>query len=119
MKFVSIFAVLAASIASTYGADPLVVNPPTHAVVNTPTVITWSGGVVTFQTITDSATNNMPITLNFPNIAGTSFTWNTVVPADTVAVAAVTDSRGETAFSGPFIVQPNFVTADVREQKRV
>ncbi|KAI0356779.1 hypothetical protein OH77DRAFT_1519739 [Trametes cingulata] len=104
MKFAGVFAALAASVASTYAAAPLVVNPPAHAVVNTPTVITWSGGI---GHITDSATNNQPITLNFPNLAGTSFTWNTAVPRDTVAVAAVTDSIGETAFSGPFIVQPN------------
>ncbi|EIW52079.1 uncharacterized protein TRAVEDRAFT_54058 [Trametes versicolor FP-101664 SS1] len=57
--------------------------------------------------ITDSATNNMPITMEFPNIADHSLLWPTNVLGGTVAVFEVTDATGETAFSGAVNVQPS------------
>ncbi|KAL1948192.1 hypothetical protein VTO73DRAFT_12267 [Trametes versicolor] len=59
------------------------------------------------ESITDSATNNMPITMQFPNIAEHNLLWPTNVLGGTVAVFEVTDATGETAFSGAVNVQPS------------
>ncbi|KAI0771285.1 hypothetical protein BD413DRAFT_613368 [Trametes elegans] len=104
-----LFVLAAAALSLVNAADPLVVNLPKNSVSNTPTLITWEGGVAPYNLrcvgITDSATNNKPITDSYPKLTGTSFVWNTSVPADTVAVAAVTDATGDIAYSGPFLVQ--------------
>ncbi|KAI0672065.1 hypothetical protein C8Q78DRAFT_1024849 [Trametes maxima] len=106
MRSLAVFTILAISLVPSLATKILLINTPASAVQCVPTTITFSGGQEPFTLrITDSATNNQPITETFTGLTGTSFTWSTNVLAGTVAALKLTDSDGLTAFSAPFVVQ--------------
>ncbi|KAI0649669.1 hypothetical protein C8Q79DRAFT_1006025 [Trametes meyenii] len=111
MTFLAVFVVFATSLAPSIATNILLINTPASAVQCVPTIITFSGGEEPFTLtcvillITDSATNNQPITETFTGLTGTSFAWSTNVLAGTTAALNLTDSNGVTAFSAPFVVQ--------------
>ncbi|KAI0359883.1 hypothetical protein OH77DRAFT_1517471 [Trametes cingulata] len=75
-------------------------NPPTQCV---PVQITWSGG-------------NPPYFLQYPNLQGTSFTWQTNISAGQEVGFTLTDSSGSVAQSAPVIIQSGPITSCLNGQ---
>ncbi|KAI0665720.1 hypothetical protein C8Q78DRAFT_1083794 [Trametes maxima] len=94
------FALTVSLVASSFAADPLVINTPANQ--------RWSLGKAAYPLINYVISGGHLIGL-FLNINATSFLWPTNVTAGTTVALQVVDSHVAVAQTAPFVIQPGSV----------
>ncbi|KAI0657784.1 hypothetical protein C8Q70DRAFT_1055551 [Cubamyces menziesii] len=96
---------VAVALASSIAAYPLVINTPAEAQQCVPTLVTWEGGVPSYQLKYAVISGGHLIGL-FLDIDATQFLWPTNVTAGTTVALQIVDSIGQAAQTGSFVIQP-------------
>ncbi|KAI0330397.1 hypothetical protein GY45DRAFT_1370799 [Cubamyces sp. BRFM 1775] len=110
---------VAVALAASVAAYPLVINTPAEAEQCVPTLVTWEGGVPSYQlyltmpkllaekhSLLHSVISGGHLIGLFLDIDATQFLWPVNVTAGTTVALQIVDSIGEAAQTASFVIQP-------------